>query len=89
MCTRTDYAIIPGKTLKDEMKAVGMTVSELTRKTGYSRNAIYKIVRGRSPITAEIALSLEMVLGVSANFWNNLERNYREDIGHISEGKKR
>ncbi|MCP4682212.1 MAG: hypothetical protein GY864_07750 [Desulfobacterales bacterium] len=36
-----------------------------------------------TPVTLAIAMELEKVVGVSACFWNNRERRYRESPGSI------
>jgi len=41
---------------------------------------ISKLINGEVPLTHEMAIKLEMVLGLPAIFWNNLESIYREKI---------
>ncbi len=45
-----------------------------------SEKHISKLINGDVQLTPETAVRLEMVLGVPAKFWNNLEAIYREKI---------
>ena len=45
-----------------------------------SEKHISKLINGEVQLTPETAVRLEMVLGVPAKFWNNLEAIYREKI---------
>ena len=47
---------------------------------GLSEKHISKLINGDVQLTPETAVRLEMVLGVPAKFWNNLEAIYREKI---------
>lgn len=42
-----------------------------------SEEHISRLIKGDTPLTPEIAYRLELVLGVPAKFWNNLESIYR------------
>jgi HTH-type transcriptional regulator / antitoxin HigA len=70
----------PGETLEEELETRGMTPSELANQMDYPLNTITEIIVGRGEITPEIAARLEQVLGISASFWNNYERGYRESL---------
>jgi HTH-type transcriptional regulator / antitoxin HigA len=72
------YAIPPGETLRETLEAIGMTQAELADRMDRPKKTINEIIAGRASITAKTALQLERVLGISASFWNNLERNYQE-----------
>jgi len=41
---------------------------------------INEIVNGKAAITPDTAIVLELTLGISASFWNQLEINYREHL---------
>jgi addiction module HigA family antidote len=78
-----NYAIPPGATLRDELRARHMTQSQLAQRMGRPKKTISEIVNGKAEITAETALQLETVLGVPARFWLALEANYQEDLARI------
>ncbi len=83
-----DYAIPPGETLFDTIEALGMSQAELSERTGRPKKTINEIIKGKAPITPDTALQLERVLGVSAAFWNNLEKNYREILARLAEQER-
>jgi len=82
-----DYAVPPGETLLETLKAIGMSQAELADRTGRPKKTINEIIKGKAAITPETALQFERVLGTSAGFWNNLERNYQEIQARINEQK--
>lgn len=45
-----------------------------------SEKHISKLINGDVQLTPEVTVRLEMVLGVPAKFWNNLEAVYREKL---------
>jgi HTH-type transcriptional regulator/antitoxin HigA len=83
-----DYVIPPGETLLEALEERGMTQAELSERTGRKKKTINEIVKGKAPITPETALQLERVLSIPARFWNNLEKNYREDLARIEDEER-
>lgn len=75
----------PGETLLETLEALGTTQANLAERTGRSKKMINEIIKGKAPITPKMAIELERVLGVPASFWNNRERNYRENLARIEE----
>ena len=75
-----DSVSAPGETLDEELETRGMTPSELANRMGYPLEVITEIIAGRGEITPEVATRLEQALGISATFWNNYERGYRESL---------
>ena len=69
---------MPGETLQETLDYFGMSQVELAQRTGKPLKHINGIIKGKTPIVPETALELERVFGVPANFWNNLEKNYKE-----------
>ena len=72
--------VVPGHILRREIEARGWTQKELAAKVGRPYQAISEILHGRKQITAVTALALSRVLGTSAEFWMNLETNYRLEL---------
>ena len=78
MTPESDLAIPPGEFLAEELGARGMTQLDLaTRRMGRPPQLVSGIVQGHKAITAATALELEDVLGLSAQFWQRLEEDYR------------
>ncbi len=80
-----DYAVSPGETLREVMESLGMTQAELATRTGLTVQTLNRIFNGIQPITYETANKLELVTGVSARMWNNLEAQYREQLTTLEE----
>ncbi|MBI1920953.1 MAG: HigA family addiction module antidote protein [Geobacter sp.] len=70
-------AIAPGRILTRELEARGWTQKDLARIMGRPAQAINEIVKGIKQITPETALELAEAFGTSAEFWTNLEAQYR------------
>lgn len=85
---RPDVAIPPGATVLEMLAAKGMTQAELAERMKRPANKVNEILRGKRAITEETALELELVLGLPANFWLDLESNYQLTQRRLSgEGK--
>ena len=82
---KPDYAVPPGSTLHEVMIDQGMSQKELALRTGLTPVTLIRIFKGEQPITYETAARLELVTGVPARFWNNLELQYREQQARINE----
>lgn len=83
-----DYVSPPGETLEEILEEKEMTQVELAERTGRPQKTISEIINGKAAITPETALQLERVLGVSASFWNNRERLYREALANREERER-
>lgn len=67
----------PGRILRLELEARGWTQKDLAEIMGRPEQTISQIVNGEKEITPQTAIELSKAFGVSAQFWNNLEANYR------------
>ncbi len=83
-----DYAVPPGKTLQEVMASLGMSQKELAIRAGLTVQTLNRIFKGEQPITYETANRLELVTGVPARYWNNLELQYQEQLAKIAEQKR-
>ena len=78
--SRSYIATPPGATIKEQLHDRGMSQKEFAARMDMSEKHISKLINGSVHLTPETAVRLEMVLGVPAKFWNNLEAIYREKI---------
>ncbi len=69
--------IHPGEILQDELEARGWTQKGFAGQIGRPLQLINNIINGRSGISAETALDFAEAFGTSAQFWMNLDSNYR------------
>lgn len=78
--SRSYIATPPGATIKEQLEDRGMSQKEFASRMGMSEKHISHLINGDVQLTHEVAYRLEMVLGLPANFWSNLEAIYREKI---------
>jgi len=78
--SRNIVANPPGATIKEQLKNRGMSQKEFATRMGMSEKHICHLISGDVQLTPDMALRLEMVLGLPAQFWSNLESIYREKL---------
>ena len=78
--SRSFIATPPGATIKEQLNDRGMSQKEFSARMDMSEKQISRLINGDVQLTSEVAVRLEMVLGVPAKFWNNLEAIYREKL---------
>ncbi len=93
-----DWSVPPGDVLLEALEERSMTQAELARRMGRPLKTINEIVKAKAAVTPDTAIQLERALGVSAQFWNGLETNYRAQIarrkaidelqGHVEWGNR-
>ena len=83
-----NIAIHPGETLEDLLEEFSMSQIDLSKRTGLTPKTINEIVRGKSSITSETALKLSTVFNTSAEFWNNLDRQYQDTLSRLEQEKE-
>lgn len=83
-----NIAIHPGKTLEEMLIALKMSQVDLATRTGLTPKTINEIIQGKNPITPDTAIKLSDVFGVSAEFWNNLQKNYEHTELRLKEEAK-
>ena len=70
----------PGVIIKEQLRNRGMKQKEFAVRMGMSEKHISKLINGEVLLTLETANRLEVVLGVSAQSWCNLEAAYRDKL---------
>ena len=75
-----NWAVPPGEILLEALQDRGMTQAELAQRTARPPKTINEIIRGKAAITAETAIQLERVLGISAQFLDGAEASYRDSL---------
>ncbi|MDE2998374.1 MAG: HigA family addiction module antitoxin [Gemmatimonadota bacterium] len=74
---RPDYAVPPGWVLAERLEAQGISHAEFARRCDRSAKLISEIVSGKAPIEPITAVQFERVLGVDAEIWLGIEKNYQ------------
>lgn len=76
----------PGAYLKQILEELELSQQELARAVGVSPMRISHLVRGRRPVTAELALRLGRYFGQSPRYWVNLQSRYDMDVAEDTLG---
>lgn len=74
---RPDYAVPPGWILAERLEAQGISHAEFARRCDRSPKLISEIVSGKAPIEPITAVQFERVLGVDAEIWLGIEKDYQ------------
>ena len=72
--------IHPGEHLAEIMEELGITQYRLAKTIGVPQIRIHDIVHCRRSITADTALRIGRALGITPDYWLNLQRIYDLDI---------
>ena len=83
-----DYAVCPGETVVDAIRALGISQKVFAQRIGYSERHLTGLLSGTMPLNQETAIRLERVTGTPARIWNNLENEYRERLVRLEEKQK-
>ena len=65
--SRSFIATPPGATIKEQLLDRGLSQKEFAVRMGMSEKHISKLINGVVQLTTDVAVRLEMVLGVPAN----------------------
>ena len=82
--SRSIIATPPGATIKEQLVDRGMNQKEFSERMGMSEKHISRLINGEVQLTPDMAVRLEMVLGVPAQFWTKLESIYRDKIARAN-----
>lgn len=78
--SRSFIATPPGATIKEQLNDRCMSLKDFAARMDMSEKHVINLINGDVQLTPETAVRLEMVIGIPAKFWNNLEAIYREKV---------
>ncbi len=78
--SRSIIATPPGAAIKEQLLDRGLSQKEFALRMNMSEKHISKLINGEVQLTPDVAVRLEMVLGIPASFWSKLEATYREKL---------
>lgn len=65
----------PGEMLREDfLPDYGLSVAELAKDLGVSRQSVNELLRERRAVSPEMALRLSRLFGNTAEFWSNAQR---------------
>lgn len=76
--------IHPGEHLAEILDELGISRYRLARAIDVPPRRINDIVRGRRSVTADTALRIGQALGMTPEFWLNLQRMYDLDLARAA-----
>lgn len=77
-------AIPPGAIIKEQLDERSISKKEFIVRMEISKMNANKLINGEILLTKDIALKLELVLGIPYKFWLNLEKIYRKKLKMIA-----
>lgn len=75
----------PGRILRRELEARGMTQADLAARMGRPPQVVNQIASEKKAVTAQTARGLEHVLGIPRHVWMNLQSNYELAVDRLQE----
>jgi len=90
MATKTQLipfqATHPGILIKDELDArPDINQKDLSKELGVLPSFLNEIIKGKRPVTADIAILLEKILEIPADYWMKFQSQYEIDLARIKE----
>ena len=80
-----DYSVAPGATVADLLDELQMTQTDLARRLGVSLKHLNQVINGSASISADLALGLEKVFDLPADFWLSRDAAHRAHIARTEE----
>lgn len=69
-------AIHPGLFLQEILQEMHIPQTKFASSVGVSSMRISHVIRGKRPVTADLALRFAQALGQNAQYWMNLQTSY-------------
>jgi addiction module HigA family antidote len=66
----------PGGLIGDSLDELSVSIVEAAKALGITRQQLHNLIAGRSAITPEMAVKLEMAIGSTADTWLRMQMNY-------------
>lgn len=63
----------PGEIIAESLEELDMSVSAAAKGLGITRQQLHNLISGRSAVTPEMAVRLEMALGSTADNWLRIQ----------------
>lgn len=70
----------PGEILKDELEFRGISQKDLAENMNVSYSYINEVLNGKRPLNTELAMMIEVALGISAEPLLNMQMRYNMQI---------
>jgi antitoxin HigA-1 len=78
----------PGKILRNELQARGLSANKLALSLGVPSGRIIDVLHGKRSITPDTAIRIGCFFGNSPQFWLNLQTQYDLASTELAKGKE-
>lgn len=76
----------PGVLIKDELDATpDLNQRKLAKELDVQPSFLNEIIKGKRPVTADIAILLEKIFGISADYWMRFQSQYEIDKARVKQ----
>ncbi len=79
----------PSEIVKDEMGSRGIKQVEIAKLAGFNKSFISLFLKGERDINIKLAIALESLLSIKAEFWIRLQKQYEMNKALIELQKTR
>jgi len=66
----------PGGIVRDNIDELGLSLAEVARGIGVTRQQLYRLIKGQHGVSPDVALRLEQAFGGSADAWMRMQITY-------------
>jgi addiction module HigA family antidote len=66
----------PGSLIRDNVEELNLSVADAAKGLGVTRQQLYKVIKGESAVSPEMAVRLEKAFGGSADTWLRMQMNF-------------
>jgi HTH-type transcriptional regulator/antitoxin HigA len=80
-----DWATHPGEHLEEYLEVRGLSQAEFARLADMTPKLVNTIIKGTNPVTPETAIKLEHVLGLKADIWLGLQKDWELHVARKRE----
>ena len=79
------YPTHPGTLIKDELTEMeNITQKELASQLGVTASFLSEVINGKRSINASLAIGLEKIFGIPAEYWLRFQSQYDLDLLRLS-----
>ncbi|MEY4804395.1 MAG: hypothetical protein RL331_914 [Bacteroidota bacterium] len=75
----------PGTLILDEIKFRGVSQVDLAARMGVQKSLLNELIKGKRAVNAELALLLDAILAIPAEYWMKLQAQYELDQARIQQ----
>ena len=66
----------PGGLVRSNLEQLGLSVTEAAKGLGVTRQQLYRVIRGESGVSPEMAVRFEKAFGGGADFWLRMQMSF-------------